>query len=105
MSADRPSLGDWLKSLPLYVLPHRAGESEGTNELLASGKAKAIYAPEAFLEELGLAAPAPEGEDPVLAYCAAGPAYDDVLARYGDVLLEYELEGKIAVKNGKVQVL
>lgn len=90
---------------PLYVLPHRAGESDGTNELLAAGKAKAIYSPEAFLEEIGLAAPAGGEEDPLLAYCAAGPSYDDVLARFGDALLEYELEGKVEVSNGKVRVL
>ena len=36
---------------PIYVLPHRINESEGTNKLLQDGKATAIYSIDDFIKE------------------------------------------------------
>jgi DNA processing protein len=89
---------------PLYVLPHRLGESDGTNRLLAEGKAKAIHDPGVFLEAVGFA-PTAQAGDPVLEYLRANPDYHAALEAFGGTLYEYELEGKIAVKNNRVTVL
>lgn len=87
---------------PLYVLPHRIGESEGTNTLLQEGKAQAIYNPKKWIEEklgtLDLA------QDEILEFCSLSPSFEEAYARFGDKLYEYELEGKIERKNGKIYV-
>jgi len=89
---------------PIYVLPHRSGESEGTNLLLKEGHAKAIYDPEAFVAELGFSRKAESGDD-VLVYVKQNPDYAQAVARYGQTIYEYELEGKIMVKNNRITVL
>ena len=43
--------------------------------------------------------------DEILEYCKSNPIYDEVLLKYPDKILEYELDGKIAIKDGKVFVL
>lgn len=90
---------------PIYVLPHRIGESEGTNSLLLKAKARAIYNPQAWIEEW-FQSLLPLGEkDEILKFCALIPSFDEAYARFGDQLLEYEMEGKIERKNGKIYVL
>jgi DNA processing protein len=87
----------------VYVLPHRIGESEGTNTLLAEGRAEAIWDIEAFISRYGKVRVA--GDDPFLRYCLSNPSYDVALANYGERLYEAELEGLIAVENGRIKVL
>ncbi|WP_457598684.1 DNA-processing protein DprA [Hydrogenimonas sp.] len=84
----------------IYVLPHRLGESEGTNALLAEGSAEAIFDPEAFAETFSPECGAEE--DPLLSFCAMHPTYDEALAKFGERLYEAELEGKISVRDGRV---
>ncbi len=84
----------------MYVLPHRLGESEGTNDLLAAGEAEAIYDIDAFVEDFGTA---PKGkEDEFLAFCKGRPTYEEAAKRFGERLFEAELEGLIAVVDGRV---
>jgi DNA processing protein len=87
---------------PIYVLPHRIGESEGTQKLLADNKAEAIYDIERFCE--GFGALAQETNDDFLHYCQTNPSYEEALASFGDRVLEYELEGKIVISNATIHL-
>jgi len=90
---------------PLYVLPHRLGESSGTTGLVAKGLARPIYDMDDFLEEVGFAAkPIMTQDDEVLLFCASSPSYDEAFEMFGDRLFEYELDGKIEIKNHRVIV-
>ncbi len=87
----------------VFVLPHRLGESEATNRLLAQNKAEAIYDIEAFVARFGVVKK--EEDDPVLAFCATHPTYEEALARFGEAIFLYELEGKIKIEAGRVMPL
>lgn len=86
---------------PIYVLPHRIGESQGTNELLKNNQAKAIYDIDDFLKELGIYKQE-KIKDDFLVYCSSNPNYEDALLKYSNKLFEYELLGKISIKDGKI---
>jgi len=88
---------------PVYVLPHRLGESGGTNRLLAEGKAEAIYDLDAFAERYGEAARC--ADDLFLEYCRTRPCYEDAVKSYPQEVFQYELEGKITVTAGRIAVL
>ncbi len=89
---------------PIYVLPHRIGESEGTNTLLRQGAARPIYDIDAFVRDLGLT-PAKGPDDAMLAYLRENPGYHEAVARFGERVDEYELDGKIVVKNNTITVV
>ena len=91
----------------IFVLPHRINESLATNELIKKGLAKAIYDIDEFIEDIvGVGLFGFENSfDEILEYCKSNPIYDEVLLTYPDKILEYELDGKIAIKDGKVFVL
>ncbi|WP_456381394.1 DNA-processing protein DprA [Hydrogenimonas sp.] len=84
----------------IFVLPHRLGESEGTNDLLKEGSAEAIYDLDAFLLRFGEAEE--NGADDLLEFCRCFPTYEETLKRFGDRLLEAELEGRVLIRNGLV---
>ena len=86
----------------VYVLPHRIGDSEGTNRLLQEGKAEAIYDIDAFVARYGEAAKCVE--DPFLTFCRSNPSYEEAVRTYPQEVFSYELEGKIAVVAGKITV-
>lgn len=85
----------------VYVLPHRIGESEGTNELLAKGLAEAIYDVEAFVAQFG-SSTCSEETDAFSAFCKTSPSYEEALKRYPTRVFEAELLGEISIVNGKV---
>ncbi len=87
----------------IYVLPHRIGESEGTNRLIAEGKAEAIYDVDAFVADYGKAAQC--ADDPFLEFCRSSPTYEAAVRAYPQEVFQYELEGKIAVVAGRVTVV
>ncbi|MGP1449629.1 MAG: DNA-processing protein DprA [Wolinella sp.] len=97
---------------PLYVLPHRLRESLGTQELLRSGRASIFFDfEELFSRHFSQLKRETAGnlphdscglDDEVLQFCAGLPSYDEAIARFGEVLLEYEFEGKVVVRNGRV---
>lgn len=87
---------------PLFVLPHRLGESEGTNALLAQGKARAIYDVDEFLS-LFFSEVRAEPEDELLRFCAGGVGFEEAYARFGERVLEYELEGRLVRENGRLR--
>jgi DNA processing protein len=86
---------------PIYVLPHRIGDSQGTNELLKNGNAKAIYDIDQFLKEIGINKKETI-KDEFLQYCSSNPTYDDAVIKYASKVFEYELLGSISIKDGKI---
>ncbi len=88
---------------PLFVLPHRIGESEGTNHLLAQGKAQGIYNIDDFIESI-FGASVSRCDDEVLLFCANNPSFEEAFARFGEKIYEYELEGKIMRESGTIRV-
>jgi DNA processing protein len=83
----------------IYVFPHRLQESLGTQQLLQNDQVKCIYDLDDFLNQFGQKT---SPEDELVSFCQNHPTYEEVLQRFGAQLFEYELQGKIAVKNGKV---
>jgi DNA processing protein len=86
----------------IYVLPHRLGESDGTNKLLADGKAKAIYDVDNFISKYVVDNQSINYDDQFLEYCKINPYYNDAIQRYGQKIFEAELLGHIKIKNGKI---
>ncbi len=86
----------------IYVLPHRIGESEGTQQLLKEGKAEAIYDIDSFADKF---AKIEVVEDEIILFCKNSPTYEEAYALFGDKILEYELEGKLEILNAKVFTL
>jgi DNA processing protein len=87
----------------IYVLPHRIGESEGTNQLILKGLATPIYDLDQFLESLGCAKES-EILDDFLNFCSRNPTYEAAVALHGGKVFEYELLGKIVISNGIIRV-
>ena len=86
----------------IFVLPHRIGESEGTNSLLLEGKAKAIYELDAFVAKFSDLKSSEAIEDDFLLYCRENPTYEEALKKYPSKLFEAELGGIIEIKNARV---
>jgi DNA processing protein len=89
----------------IYVLPHRIGESEGTNVLLAEGKAEAIYDINRFVEEMSKTTLRWETNDPFILFCADSPTYEEAVSKFPDRVFEAELNGSIEVRNGRVSLV
>lgn len=89
---------------PIYVLPHRLGESEGTNGLLANNQAQAIYDIDTFVQaHFGL--PKDQTQDSFVLFCKTNPTYEEAVGRFASKVFEAELSGEIAIKDGKVLYL
>jgi len=86
----------------IYVLPHRLGESDGTNKLLQEGKAKAIYDIDDFISQFSNKSQTSNNQDEFLQYCKTNPTYDEAMSKYGNKVFEYELMSKIKISNGKI---
>jgi len=89
----------------IFVLPHRIGESEGTNKLLEKNQAKAIYDIDEFINSICSCTNDCGVEDDFLLYCKTNPTYDEAMEKYPSEVFEYELGGKIVVENGLVSVV
>jgi len=81
----------------IYVLPHRVGESEGTNYLLKNNLATAIYDIDEFVSMFG--STCKENTDIFLEFCKTNPTYEECVNKFGDKVFEYELNGKIKIIN------
>lgn len=86
----------------IYVLPQRLGESNATNELLQSGRAKAIYDIEVFVSIFCDSEIGAKSSDPFLVYCSTNPSYEEALAKFPTRVFEAELSGEIDIVNAKV---
>lgn len=87
---------------PLYALPHRLGESAGTQNLLSAKQAQAVWSVEALITGLGLKA-VKKGDD-LMDYFQSRPLYEEAIGRFGAAVYEYELSGRITVRDGRVEV-
>lgn len=90
----------------IYVLPHRLNESLATQELLESGRAKAIHNIEHFV---GIFSDIendtnPELNDSFLEFCSTNPSYDETLLKFPSRVYEAELNGEIKIVNGRVLI-
>jgi DNA processing protein len=83
----------------IFVLPHRLGESRGTQKLLEDGDAKLIADIDKFIGQFGEVKEVFDEEE---IFFKNNPTLQDALNRFGDKIYEYELEGKIEIKNLKV---
>ena len=88
----------------IYVLPHRIGESEGTNRLLADGKAEAIYDIDTFVGKFGMVNSEIDKSDPFMLFCATRPTYEEAVAKFGNRVFEAELIGLVNVNNGIINL-
>ncbi|MBA1438269.1 MAG: DNA-protecting protein DprA [Epsilonproteobacteria bacterium] len=86
----------------IFVLPHRIGESEATNELLEQGLAEPIYDVDKFVACYGVSDVIPSQKDPFSEYCKTHPTYEEAIEKDAQKVFEYELAGKIRVESGVV---
>ncbi len=86
----------------VYVFSHRMGESKGTQKLLEEGLAEPVYDIFTFISQFGNII---KTNDEILTFCSHTPSLDEALRKFGSKIYEYELEGKIFIKNLKVYVL
>lgn len=90
----------------IYVLSHRIGESEATNNLLLEGKAKPIYDIDAFVRDFsGEEQSSAVKSDDFLEFCKSNPRYEEALQKYPNRVFEAELSGEIEIKNGVCKLL
>ncbi len=83
----------------IFVLPHRLGESRGTQKLLEDGDATMITDIDSFVSKFGEVV---KSEDKDEEFFKATPTLQEALDKYGDKIYEFELEGKVEIKNLKV---
>lgn len=89
----------------IFVLPHRIGESEGTNKLLKDGLAEPIYDINEFVSKFSQIQNEDGIIDDFLQYCQNNPTYDEAVEKYSQKVFEYELLSKIKITNGIISVL
>lgn len=90
---------------PIYVLPHRLNESEGTNELLKKGLATAIYNIDDFISNFIVYKNNIKHKNSFLEYCKTNPTYDDAMQKYPTEVFENELNGNIKISNGRINYI
>jgi DNA processing protein len=88
----------------IYVLPHRLGESMGTNRLLLEGKAEPIYDAEVFASQFGKAVEEEIPKDEFFYFCQRMPTLDETVEKFGERVYEAELEGVVTIHNGIVRL-
>lgn len=86
----------------VYTLPHRINDSLGTQELVQKGLIKPIYDIDKFISSVTNTSACQVLKDEFLEYCQSSPKYDEAVLKYSDKVFEYELLGKIEIKNGKI---
>lgn len=104
-----------LAEIPLFGLPQRKGESDGTNMLIASGQMRllddferfgASFGGELFagLSEKNSQKKSQKGDE-ILEFLSSNSDFNAAYARFGDKLFEYEIEGLIAIDGAFVRLL
>jgi len=88
----------------IYVLPHRLGESLGTNALLQKQEAEPIYDADSFASIFGEAAEECVPKDDFFYFCQTMPTLDEAIAHFGNRVYEAELEGLVTIHNGIVRI-
>ncbi|MDR0407807.1 MAG: DNA-processing protein DprA [Campylobacteraceae bacterium] len=93
--------------IPIYVLPHRLKESEGTDMLLKDGKAEIIENLREFADIFAEKSLQNHQSvyDEILEFCAKNSDLNVCLRRFGEKIFEYELDGKIKIADMKVSLI
>jgi DNA processing protein len=83
---------EWAKKYnkKVYIIPHRIGESSGTNYLAKTNQAEVIWDIDEFCKSLGI-----NSDEKIL-------SLNEAIKLYGNRLYEMELDGSAEIKNGKV---
>lgn len=94
-------------NVPIYVLPQRLNESMGSNMLLEQGRAGLLADFDAFSDKFAksdkiLKPTIKTQSDEIIEFCKNGAGLDEMLDKFGDIIYEYELDGKIEIKNLRV---
>jgi DNA processing protein len=90
----------------IFVLPHRIGESCGTNKMVKDGNATPIYDIEEFVSAYGIEPQnANQPKDDFFYFIQTNPTLDDAVNHYGARIYELELSGEIAVRDGRVKFI
>ena len=90
----------------IYVLPHRISQSIGTNKLVENGVAEIIFDIDRFVETFAHATKTKnETLDDFLQFCQTNPTYEDAIKKFAHQVFEYELLGKIEIKNSKIFII
>jgi DNA processing protein len=87
----------------IFVFPHRVKESIGTQKLIQSGQVEVIYDIDHFIDKFNTTKL--DKQDEILSFCSTNPSLNSALKIYGDKIYEYELDGKIIIKDLKVYLL
>ena len=88
----------------VYTLPHRLNESLGTQNLIKQNLINVIYDIDDFIEEI-TGIKTSSTQDEVLIFCKNNPTYEEAMNKFPNKIFEYELEGKIKIENGRIQVI
>ena len=88
----------------VFTIPHRINESLGTQNLVKKGLIKVIYDVDEFIYKT-CRLKNKSIEDEVLLFCKNNPTYESAIQKFPNKIFEYELEGKIKIENGKIQVI
>lgn len=89
--------------IPVFVFPHRINESRGTNELLANNKANLIDDIKHFADSF-VNLNEPKQSDEVLDFINKNSNFDEIYAKFGDKIYEYEFDGLVEILGTKVLV-
>lgn len=85
----------------IYTIPHRLNESLGTQKLIEKNLIKVIYDIDEFVENISQKK-TENIQDEILLFCETNPSYENAITKFKDKIFEYELEGKIIIRNGKI---
>ena len=88
----------------IYTLPHRINESLGTQELVKKGLIQSIYDIDEFISQITNTHKIEKTTDELLLFCERNPSYEEAILKFGNRVLEYELDGKIVIRNAKVSI-
>lgn len=91
-------------NIPIYVFPHRMHESKGTTSLIKKGLANIIWDIDEFIRDI-FGDLEQENSNEILEFCKTNPFFEEAFLKFGDIIFEYELEGKIIRKNGRIEVV
>lgn len=88
----------------VYTLPHRINESLGTQDLIKKSLIEPIYDIDEFISEITNTDKIKKPTDELLLFCQNNPSYEEAILKFGNRVLEYELEGKIRIENALVSI-
>ncbi len=95
---------------PLFVFPHRMGESLGTHLLIKKYNVEAIVDIDSFLEQLKNIINIPQRaiikqNDAFLEFCSSCPSQNDVIEKFGiSRFVQEQIYGTIIVSQGRVML-